>query len=844
MKRAGLRWLLAFALATGVGCSASSLDPTDQGSQTDLSTDSGCDVYIDVIPDSSDAIHDQSDSIYDAPLDGASDLLDLPSDLLPDYLEGDETEDLEPELPPVDSDQDGLSDQAEAELGTDPLDPDSDDDGILDGEEVALGINPLKKDSDDDGIEDGTELSQETDPADPGSALAYHPEWNQWPRLVFGPESLEALRSRAANPPYPADYFWQICQGAANATPASHLDSYLPTQEYYRSRTSKNAAFVALMTEDEGVAQRALDTLLTLNPNVHEVGFDHPEYDMSVIFGADALEQYLQTYDFLMGLPGFNPDGMAQGRERLLDLLNQYEANLTGGAMLVMIASAQNNHTIKATAAMGMGGLVFNDNPDAARRVNRAVTDIHYYLTQLLVSPEGGYAEGISYFLYAMENYLPFLVAQGRLTQGAQWHYRNYFLYRDPEGEEVEILPDLRTHPTMEALHEWLLAVRMPNRHSPNFDDSQSLPLPGVFMAGALNDPLFACHLTDAEPHLEDSSHGVELAADTFALWSQDWSPVALDWEPNQCAPEAGTCVLRTGWDVDDTYLLLLGEHGAMVKEGGQHEHPDANHITFFAHERPILMDGGYIRWSDKNLVDKPQNHNIVLVDGLGPPDPDYFTPGSDTFITDFQVDGTVSSASSATEYADSQLKRTVALVGYDLVVVADEFSGVQPRDFEVIWHGNGGGTNPFSFEELEGGGSYLLDTTSVWLRGTSTLGAPGIDHQVMMHSFEYADKFEHEALSMHYEGTSGTAITVVALTPVEQQSSPISAVNGDSSALTVDFLGDSWVARGMATGDSPASVTLPCGEVTQTHTLLLVHCAPDGASILASWHLGSPLVP
>ena len=111
-----------------------------------------------------------------------------------------------------------------------------------------------------------------------------------------------------------------------------------------------------------------------------------------------------------------------------------------------------------------------------------------------------------------------------------------------------------------------------------------------------------------------------------------------------------------------------------------------------------------------------------------------------------------------------------------------------------------------------------------------------------MMHSFEYLDKFEHEALSMHYQGTSGTAITVVSLTPVDQQSSPISAVDGDSSALMVDLSGANWFARGMAASDSPTSVSLPCGEVTQTHTLLLVQCAPDGTSIQASWHLGSPL--
>ena len=55
----------------------------------------------------------------------------------------------------VDFDEDGLSDEAEAALGTSPTDPDSDDDGILDGTEratgpefdyVAAGCDPLHRD--------------------------------------------------------------------------------------------------------------------------------------------------------------------------------------------------------------------------------------------------------------------------------------------------------------------------------------------------------------------------------------------------------------------------------------------------------------------------------------------------------------------------------------------------------------------------------------------------------------------------------------------------------------------------------------------------------------------------
>jgi len=71
----------------------------------------------------------------------------------------------------VDSDKDGLSDDREAKLGTDPQNPDTDSDGLLDGPEVDYyGTDPLKADSDDDGLKDGFEIYDVlSDPLNPDS---------------------------------------------------------------------------------------------------------------------------------------------------------------------------------------------------------------------------------------------------------------------------------------------------------------------------------------------------------------------------------------------------------------------------------------------------------------------------------------------------------------------------------------------------------------------------------------------------------------------------------------------------------------------------------------------------
>ena len=60
---------------------------------------------------------------------------------------------------PVDSDDDGLTDVEEANLGTNPNDQDSDDDGLNDGREYFdIGTDPADPDSDGDGRSDGGEM--------------------------------------------------------------------------------------------------------------------------------------------------------------------------------------------------------------------------------------------------------------------------------------------------------------------------------------------------------------------------------------------------------------------------------------------------------------------------------------------------------------------------------------------------------------------------------------------------------------------------------------------------------------------------------------------------------------
>lgn len=90
-----------------------------------------------------------------------------------------------------DSDGDGLPDDEETHLGTDPNNPDTDGDGLSDGDEVIVGTNPLDPNTDGDGYSDGLEVAAGSDPLDPNSIPPPSPTiWlgSPWNGRIYAPD--------------------------------------------------------------------------------------------------------------------------------------------------------------------------------------------------------------------------------------------------------------------------------------------------------------------------------------------------------------------------------------------------------------------------------------------------------------------------------------------------------------------------------------------------------------------------------------------------------------------------------------------------------------------------------
>ena len=158
--------------------------------------------------------------------------------------------------------------------------------------------------------------------------------------------------------------------------------------------------------------------------------------------------------------------------------------------------------------------------------------------------------------------------------------------------------------------------------------------------------------------------------------------------------PSGGDAVFRSDWT--ETYLLLRGEHGRPRSSGLSHEHPDETSFLLYAAGEMLALDAGYINFENHGKVNRGANHNLVLVDGQGPP---LFTAqgqaiggGNDAFIRDSFISDNGDYAEVHAAYSGVDFIRRMLFVDRHYFLLADALSSDKERAYEWRLHGNGGG--------------------------------------------------------------------------------------------------------------------------------------------------------
>ncbi len=260
-------------------------------------------------------------------------------------------------------------------------------------------------------------------------------------------------------------------------------------------------------------------------------------------------------------------------------------------------------------------------------------------------------------------------------------------------------------------ISEWSVLSSAPDGYRPNFDDSPMAYFPSNKIASLVKreSRMQAAELMwDYERQIEHA--GYTESDPIMALFTYD--PAIVPAAPSEDSmlhwydTGTGDMAMRTGWEVDDGYVMMRIEKDRAHWGGLGHEHFDPLSIVFYGHlpykGEWVLIDGGYINWENRERVATADNHNILLVDGGGP---DWTAPVPGGEVTgvflkkaSIHMPGYTGGVpqgyfgGATTKYRGVEWKREVLFVKYDMLFIRDTVKPLakgEPKRLTFPWHLN-----------------------------------------------------------------------------------------------------------------------------------------------------------
>ena len=603
------------------------------------------------------------------------------------------------------------------------------------------------------------------------------------PGLLFSAEDIPLLKERIQREPYAT--WWQTVLQRARTAPATFAD------ERAEVRYAKSLAFAWLMTDDATFAERALAVMqgVAFPPRGGDLGEPHNE--------GEVVAQYAVAYDILHAYAAANDP---QALQAMRSILGEEADRLWKGIVIGKVGLGPfkvkirlhetphlDNWHIRAYGGLGLAAMALSEYTSGEGTpqewADRALEMVSSSLDFQIEGRDGGYAEGPFYSRYAADVYLPYLFALKNRT--------GLDLFADPKIEKT---------------HKWSLNLRLPNGRRPNIDDGHVDDFYGHYLAAVQANG--GIHRWDWENNERGLYVRQFAEMDAIALYDDSVPAQEPTHGPSVFMPGAGDAVFRSDWSATATYMLLRGENGTAREHGFAHEHPDGTSFVLYAAGEMLAVDAGYINFDNHDKVNKGRNHNVVLVDGNGPPRrilPVVGTIGdrNDAFIEAFFTSAAGDYAEVCTAYRGVELRRRVFFADHRYFFVADEIDDPGRRHaYEWRLHGNGGGTS---------GGAYArAGNLARWTREKAELlaflpdqaGRVALESEAI-HSFDYRQEQTHAVLRVQQEGVDGRYLAVLyprAIGEVEPAFETASAQGAEAAVVTLAGVRDlAWLRNGDA---------------------------------------------
>jgi hypothetical protein len=415
------------------------------------------------------------------------------------------------------------------------------------------------------------------------------------PHLFFTRDDLATLRAKQGREPYRTWLRTPIWNWADDVLEKGVRKEGLLNSWIFRRAIY--TAFIYQLSGDERYGQAAVDFLIGVTDQEFQDYILEDDLTASM-----ALARWCRVHDWTA--PAMSAEQKAASVRRIEAMVDYLRVYLVEKSA----QKRESNHTLKAASSISLAALTLPDHPQAAKWLAIGLHRLYKGFDATLAE-DGVYAEGVSYAVYATEEFIDFALAYEHLT-----------------GINVLASDD----PPVGALFDALIKLRRPDGWGPQFDDSSRKHLDQKVIAHLLDDPAY--HVWDATAG--DAPAGMTGTSRYYIFYDDSIQPQAPAWNPTQFLLGENIAVFRRDWSPESSYLLLLGE----TNDSRGHGHYDQSSFTIYAHSAQLALDGGYAGYdrTHRDLYREliyPEGHNLVLADGTGPREVGYLEAGDPFYL-------------------------------------------------------------------------------------------------------------------------------------------------------------------------------------------------------------------
>ena len=726
------------------------------------------------------------------------------------------------------------------------------------------------------------------------------------PRIIMTASDLPVVQARLGREPYRSMlHDLQVRADAAPvANPADQPDCNLTVnrnREEQKSRAAMDLAFLYLVdrvsdpaTDDavvpsaaqrQSIGDRSRDLLRWMCTKSRiPIQFDRDINTSNELLSESAAYDALAGagYDFA----GYEPTIVDNIATLTTEFFHNYnDPTNTNPNILAMTLFATNNHRSKSAASMGVAALALVGSPvsgiepggwrDPARWLDFGLERVDLVQRWTYGAGDGGYGEGLGYWRLSSENIVPFEHAWDRLAGGQTT--------RTAAGVEI---PSMWRSPQFAQMQQWALDLTLPDGTLAPIDDSKvgERAQFGLFPDAFAGSSQLGWRWQHATVPYE-SENNIDMAPFSIVAYDDTSTKAPVEGSADRFYAEGGNVVYRSDWGTDAVMVAIEGEHGSAEELGrtragvgelwsAAHDHADPGAYLMQGYGERLLLDPGYMDypWSQQGVLNKPGDHNLVIVDSLDQPqqpantfaasaagaaatafttDPgaDFPVDGnaqiSDTFDSPGLAGSTVTASYGITEGQPALVRRRFLFVDDRYLISADSLSSPVSRTYTWPVNGNGGGSDgvmpalpykspavappegaaaiaatPYlasggTFTQTSAGGEWTRPAARVTTAMAFDTGTPTASTAERFYEQRRSSLGQYTALLTSVTGTDVDALGIAYPTPTSQSAPVISrvAIDGAAALAVTDVGGDARVfvlSRPAGSGPItvPASVT------------------------------------